>query len=240
MSRLVAIHQPNFFPWLGYFHKLRHADRFVLLDTVQFPKTGGNWGNRVRLLVSGTPRWLTMPVVRDYHGVRTFRETTTRESAWRDDLLKTLQASYGRAAAFSAMYPILRELIENPTDNLAEYNTAAIRALAEGLGIDPGKMVLASELNADGEATDLLVALVRACGGTAYLCGGGSGGYLEPEKFARAGLGLVYQDFAHPTYPQGKHAPFVSGLSCLDALMHGGWSATSRLLDAQVGSSRAA
>lgn len=240
MSGLVAIHQPNFYPWLGYFHKLRHADRFVLLDTVQFPKTGGSWGNRAKLLIGGTPRWFTMPIARAYHGVRTFREMTTRSDDWRDDLLKTLRASYGRAAAFGEVFSVVRELVENPAENLTDYNVAALRVLASRLEIDPGKLILASELSADGQATDLLVALVRACGGSAYLCGGGSGGYLEPEKFAQAGLELIYQNFAHPTYQQGEHTPFVPGLSCLDALMHNGWTATARLLDAPAGANRAA
>ncbi len=48
---IVAIHQPNFFPWLGYFDKIARCDHFVLLDHVQFQKTGGVWSNRVRMMV---------------------------------------------------------------------------------------------------------------------------------------------------------------------------------------------
>ena len=72
-QRLVAIHQPNFLPWLGYFDKLARADVFILLDTVQFPKKAGSWMNRARLLVGGEPSWITVPVVRSYHGLRSTR-----------------------------------------------------------------------------------------------------------------------------------------------------------------------
>ena len=65
LARVVAIHQPNFFPWLGFFDKIARADVFVLMDNVQFPRTStGTWVNRVKLLVAGRERWATAPVVR--------------------------------------------------------------------------------------------------------------------------------------------------------------------------------
>jgi hypothetical protein len=232
MKSLVAIHQPNFFPWLGYFHKLRHADRFVLLDTVQFQKTSGNWGNRAKLLVAGAPRWFTMPVVRSYHGFRSFREMRiSPDGGWRDDFLKTIQSNYGRSEHFHADFPALAALVQNPTDILSDYNACAIGAIARRLGIDGTRIVLASELGVTGQGSDLLIELTRAAGGTAYLCGGGSGGYLEPEKFARAGIGLLFQRFCHPQYLQGTGKPFVAGLSCIDALMHRGFAGVAAMLE---------
>jgi hypothetical protein len=83
-QRLVAIHQPNFFPWLGYFDKLARADVFILLDDAQYPKTGGTWSNRVQLLINEKPAWVTVPVVRSYHGVRQIREMRIDEQRpWR-------------------------------------------------------------------------------------------------------------------------------------------------------------
>ena len=70
MIKVVAIHQPNFFPWLGYFDKIRRSDIFILLDDVQFSKTGGVWSNRVKVLINGEGRWLTAPVERNFHGTR--------------------------------------------------------------------------------------------------------------------------------------------------------------------------
>ena len=62
---IVAIHQPNFLPWLGWFDKLARADVFVLLDHVQFPRTSrGTYVNRVKLLVGGKDAWVTAPIVR--------------------------------------------------------------------------------------------------------------------------------------------------------------------------------
>ena len=78
--KVVAIHQPNFFPWLGYFNKIARADVFILHDNVQFPKTGGTWMNRVRILVNGGPSWLTMPVRRNHHGVQDRKSTRLNSS----------------------------------------------------------------------------------------------------------------------------------------------------------------
>lgn len=228
MKKIVAIHQPNYFPWLGYFDKLARADVFIALDHVQFPKTSGNWGNRVQLLVSGKPHWTTLPIRRDYHGVRRFDEMLIAEDKpWRRDLLQTLRTNYGRTAAFHEVVSILDSVVNHPIQTLADYNLNAIRTIAPKIGIDPGKIVLSSQLPVAGTATDMLIELIRAVGGTAYLCGGGSGGYLEPEKFAAAGIELLEQGFRHPVYSQVRAAEFVPGLSCIDALMNCGFDQVS-------------
>ena len=229
-GKVVAIHQPNFFPWLGYFNKIAHADVFVILDNVQFSKTGGTWSNRVRLTVNGTPNWVTMPVVRTYEGVRLIQDMAIRETGWRPKLLQTLHHSYKQAAFFNEVYPVLATLIENPTDRVVDYNVHAIRSLARLFEWDDSKFVLGSALNVEGKATDLLIAIVKAVGGTAYLCGGGATDYQEDEKFAAEGLRLIYQDFRHPLYQQGAGTAFTPGLSIIDALMHCGFSGTHQLI----------
>ena len=74
MKHIVAIHQPNFFPWLGYFDKISKADSFVFLDDIQFPKKGGSWSNRIKLFISGDVRWVTAAINRDYSGTRNINE----------------------------------------------------------------------------------------------------------------------------------------------------------------------
>ena len=230
-SKLVAIHQPNFFPWLGYFNKIARADLFLIMDNAQYPKTGGTWSNRVRLLIGGAPAWVTTPIVRSYHGLRSIKEMQIIESApWRAKLIKTIESNYGQAPFFESVFPVLAELINNPTERLAEYNTSAVASLSTALHIDPAKLVLGSTLRTTGSATDLLISMIKAVGGTAYLCGGGAEGYQEDEKFAEAGIQLVYQNFTHPVYPQRGAREFIPGLSVIDALMNCGFEQTSALV----------
>lgn len=229
---IVAIHQPNFFPWMGYFNKIARADVFCLMDNAQFPKTGGTWVNRVRLLIGGEAQWCTAPVTRGYSGVRAIREMELNNATpWREKLIGTIRANYGRAPAFAEVFPVIEPLIRNETASLADYNVQAIRTIAAKLGLTRARLVLGSELQGlTGQATDLLIQMTRAVGGTAYLCGGGAGGYQEDEKFAAAGIGLVYQNFAHPVYTQAKAPEFVPGLSIIDVLMHCGFETAGRLV----------
>ena len=230
-GRLVAIHQPNFFPWLGYFDKLARADVFVLLDHVQFQKKGGNWANRVQLITGGgRPGWVTAPVDRAYHGTRPLNEIAFDETRpWRQTLLKTIAANYARAERFAETFPLVEELVGRPCRRLAELNETAIRGVAEAIGLPTGHIVLSSSLTPAGSATDLLIELVRAVGGDVYLSGGGAGGYQDPDAFAAAGIELRMQDFTHPVYPQGRGA-FVPGLSVIDPLLHLGPDGLRRLV----------
>ena len=230
-GRLVAIHQPNFFPWLGYFDKLARADVFVLLDHVQFQKKGGNWANRVQLLTGGDRAgWVTAPVNRSYHGTRPIRDVTIDDTRpWREKLLKTIVANYARAAHFDEAFPVVEELIGHPSRRLAELNENAIRRLAGEIGLPARPIVLSSSLEPAGSGTDLLIELVRAVDGDAYLSGGGAEGYLMPGKFAAAGVELRMQDFDHPIYQQGK-GEFVAGLSVIDPLLHLGPEGTRHLV----------
>lgn len=220
---LVAIHQPNFLPWPGYFDKLVRADVFVALDHVQYPKGGaGNWVNRVQILHDGEPRWLTLPVVKPHGMTQCICDVRIAEQPWRASVLGTLRANYRQAPFFESVFPTLEAAINAPASHLASSNLALIRTIAHGLGIDPRKIIRSSVLPHDGQATELLVSLVKAVGGTAYLAGGGAGGYQQDEMFHAAGIEVVYQRYTPVPYDQG--APdFVPGLSVVDALMHLGW-----------------
>ena len=219
---ICAIHQPNFFPWLGFFDKLRRCDRFVILDDAQFPKTGGSWCNRVALNMNGRRAWLTAPVVRP-HGVWEIRAARFRDGPWREQAVKTVQAAYGSSPHFKEYADAVREWLLCPENQLCEYNLNAIRGLGRVYGLDyEGKAVRASSLNVPGAATERLVRLTQAAGCSVYMCGGGAAGYQEEELFARAGLSLVRQNFAPPEYSQPRTPEFIPGLSILDYLFNCG------------------
>jgi WbqC-like protein family len=227
---VVAMHQPTFLPWLGWFDKLARADMLVLLDDVQFPKKGGTWLNRVRILVQGRAAWLTMPVDRAYHGFRKVREARIDDSGvWRAKALKTIASSYARASYFDEIYPVVEEIFAFPSGQLAAFNEAGIRRLAGGLELDAMKLVHQSDIDVSGQGTDLLISLCKALGATAYLSGDGAGGYLVPDRFVEAGVQLVEQRFKTPKYPQASDE-FQPGLSTIDALMSCGWRVTADLL----------
>ena len=228
--RVVAIHQPNFFPWLGYFDKIARADVFIVLDHVQFPKPRGSWTNRVKVLVNGETHWATAPVEHNYPGFRRIDEINVDErTPWRRKLVNLLQPNYARAAAFKDVFPDLREWIEFAETRLADYNLNAITAACAKLGVSTRHFIRSSTLGVDGDKAALLVDLVKAVSGTVYLSGDGASEYMQDALFTTSGITVEYQRFQHPVYPQGPGA-FVPGLSIVDAMLHCGYEHTSRLV----------
>ena len=229
MRRLVAVHQPNFFPWLGFFDKTARADVFVLLDDVQFPRTGaGNPVNRVKVLISERPSWLTVPVMRAGAGLQSIRDVKIDETqSWRRRILRTLEHNYRRESGFEDGFPLVRDLFETPTDRLADFNETCIRRLVTDLRLCP-RIVRSSDLNASGSGTERLVQLVKAVGGSAYLSGDGTADYQDDSRFHASGLELVFQRFRHPRTP---HAHPEFGLSILDPLLRLGKGGTRALLE---------
>jgi WbqC-like protein family len=220
---LVAIHQPNFLPWLGWFDKLAKADCFVLLDTAAHQLGGSNYTNRVQILAQGSPRLITVPVMRGREErSRIDRLRIAENGIWRRKLHKSLEQAYARARFFEETMALLEPMLAAETQSLCELNLLGIHAIAAALRLPASRMVPASALAAAGDGTDRLVALVRAVGGDAYLTGHGAGGYQEDEKFAAAGIRVVRQNYGTPPYPQIGAEAFVPGLSAVDALMNCG------------------
>lgn len=232
VETVVAIHQPNFLPWLGWFDKLAKADVFVLLDHVQFPRTSkGTYVNRVKLLVGGKEAWATAPVVRASGSLQRIDEVRVDDAQpWREKLLRTIEHNYRRAPAYASTFPLVRGILDHATDRLAELNEHGLRAIADFIGLDSHRFVRSSSLGASTHATDLMIELTKAVRGTTYLSGSlARDTYQEDEKFERAGVRLRYQQFEHPRYPQPVE-PFVPGLSIVDALMNCGPEETRALL----------
>lgn len=223
----VAIHQPNYAPWLGYFQKIAQSDIFVFLDDVQFSK--GSYINRVQILSSSVSRWITQPVSVSL-GVPICSVEIVQEN-WTSSHLEILKTAYGKAEAFSDVWPEIEEIYNDLNgNNLASVNLTLTVRLAENLGIAI-RAVRSSEIEI-GELSgdDRLIAIVKEIApyGT-YLSGRGGKKYQDPKKFSAADINLTFTDFEHPQYPQGRDA-FIPGLSVLDAVFHLGWRGTSELL----------
>jgi len=226
---IVAVHQPNYLPWLGYFHKMAVADVFVFLDNVQFPKH--SYTNRVRVLGGGKVRWLTVPVaVRlgdPINGVRPAKAT------WAQSHLDTLKGLYGKTVHFDEVWGWLRDLYQGlPDADIAAINRKQVEAIAGKIGLRC-RFVAASDVDVgDRTGDDRLVALVSAIApGATYLSGQGGDNYQDENKFRDAGLGFRRAGFRHPRYDQGG-GDFVPGLSVVDAAFRVGWSGVADLVEA--------
>ncbi len=219
----VAIHQPHYLPWLGYFAKWAAADRFIFLDTVQYEKNG--WQNRNRIKTKDGPRWLTVPVRRAPLGTAVRDVRVDAAQPWRARHLRAIEQAYAAAPHFARHNDVLQSFYHLEWDRLAPLAAASAEWLARALGVQ-APVTLASEIamapaGAEADPTARLVALCRAVGADTYLAGRDGAAYMDLAQFKAAGIAVEAQCYEHPVYAQ-LHGEFVPLLSTLDLLlMHG-------------------
>ena len=229
---LAAIHQPLYFPWIGYLDRMAKSDVFVVLDHVQFERR--NYQNRASILLEGEPRWLTVPVVQvsQKEKILEKRVDNSEEGSrqWGPTHFKTLRYAYRKAPHFERYAPRLQAILEARWDRLLDLDLATMEFLREHFEIRT-PMRLSSEMQPEGARSELLLNLCQSLGpGSAFLGGmGGSRRYLDQAAFAAAGVGVQWQQLEHPVYPQCGAATFTPGLTALDLLFNVGPAAAEYL-----------
>ncbi len=215
---IVAIHQPQYMAWSGYFHKMDAADTFIFLDTVQYKKN--EYQNRNLIKGPQGPQWLTVPVISRFG--QTIREVRINEAvSWRKKHLSALVSCYGKAPFFKRYIGDFEELLEGSPGGLSEVNIAASRMIAGLLGIRTALAVASDLGEVDSGRDRRLVEIVRLLGGDTYLSGAGGRGYIDEDVFREGQLSLVYQDFRAPIYPQ-LFGAFAPNLSIIDLIFNVG------------------
>ena len=227
---VVAIHQPQFLPWLGYIDKLDHSDVFCLLDTVQYKKN--EFQNRNRIKTADAWQWLTVPVT--YRFPQRIEEVGVNQTVdWQRKHLQALKTNYSKSPFFETYYASFEEFYQQSYELLTEVNVACIRLLMDLLGLK-SKVVLASSLQLGTEDPTLrLVEICRSLRGDAYLSGRDGAKYMDLDTFHSHQLELVFQDFNHPEYPQ-CYGPFEPNLSVVDLLFNCGPESLTIIREASI------
>jgi len=231
---IVAIHQPNFLPWLGYFYKMAKCDVFVLLDNVQYTKN--SFINRNRIKTSQGAQWLTVPVKTKGRFGQLIKDVEINNTVdWRRKHLRALEMNYKRARFFETVFQGLETIyFAHDWYNLCELNVRLLEWVLSLLGMEK-RLVRAAELNVKGVGTQLLINIVKEVGGDVYLSGFGGAKYQEEGLFKEAGINLEYYDFEHPIYPQ-LWSGFVPNLSIIDLLFNCGPESLNIILYGKGGS----
>ena len=157
----VSVMQPYLFPYLAYFQLMASADIFVIHDDVQFIK--GGWINRNRILSSGEPRWITLPVVAGAHTLNINQRGYAPGAEGPRQFLRRLEAGYRAATNFAEVFEQVSALLVHEDRNVAAFNAHALRGVAESVGI-------ATPLVVSSEMTSMLLALLPALAGLMMLC----------------------------------------------------------------------
>lgn len=214
----LAIMQPYFLPYIGYFQLMDTVDTFVLYDDVAFINRG--WVNRNHLLINGQEFLFTVPL-KEASQNKTIREITLADDTkWRSKLLKTIEQGYRKAPCYAVVQPLTEKIVNFATDSLADYIRHSFEVLSSYIGITT-TLVPSSTIYQNGhlKAQERILDICQQTSATQYINPVGGLELYDKSCFSEAGVRLDFIKSASVAYAQGKQATFVPSLSILDVLM---------------------
>ncbi|MCJ8347664.1 WbqC family protein [bacterium] len=213
MQKIIAIHQPECLPWIGYFNKMMLADEYIILDDVQYCKR--NFQNRNQIQLNGKKHYLTIPVNSSLSSI--IKDVKIADTSYIDKHLKTIQRAYGKTPYFPSFFPQIERLYLSRHQFLLDFNLSFIQLIRDFFKIST-PLHLASKFDVKVSKTNRITQLIQNTKGSKYITGTVSLNYLNPSEFVENDIEL----FIHQTNPvyknKGKPA-FISHLSIIDLLM---------------------
>lgn len=177
---IISIHQPEHFPYLGFFQKMQACDVFVILDNVKFRKN--YYQNRNRFFNrSGNEEWFTVPVEKNSNSKLINEVLISQDPSWKKKVIKQIKFNLGHDV----------EEIYNVSNKIADINMESIKWCREKLNIKT-PMVMASALSVEGNKTDLIIDICQKMNATEYISGASGKDYLDIEKFDNLGIKLTF------------------------------------------------
>lgn len=210
----AAIHQPLYFPYPGFFHKISLADVFVIMDDVQYDK---RFTNRNRILVPQGPIWLTVPIQKKDKFSLNMSVEINNSIPWGEDHLKKIRISYTNSPYYGMYRDYFESTFTRQWKMLFELDYDAIRQVMTWLDLNI-PVIRESELKVQGESTERLINVCKAVGADTYVSGIGGRNYMDEGLFQRNGVRLEYQNYVQRPYPQRFSDVFVPDLSIIDML----------------------
>lgn len=228
----AAIMQPYFFPYLGYFSLLKHTDRFILFDSVQFIRHG--WIERNRILKQDTG-WLyiKVPLIGHSRDTPISDVLIDRRHDWQNKLKAQLQVYRRCAPHYHAVSELVAHVVDRDVGDLVLLNKRALEAVCAYLGISRRLQVF-SEMDLTVEtptaADEWGLNICRALGVAEYWNPPGGRSFLDASKYEAAGINLRIHTVTLQEYDQ-RRQPFEPGLSIIDVLMFNSPATVNGMLD---------
>lgn len=214
----LAIMQPYFFPYIGYFQLINSVDEFVIYDNIKFTKKG--WINRNRILVNGQDAYITLPLRRDSDYLHVCqRFLADGWSKERRSLLSRIEAAYRKAPYYEAIFPLVKECLFFEEDNLFLFIRNTLNAVNEYIQIKT-PLIASSSIAVDHSliAGEKVIAICKARLASRYINPIGGTKLYEKADFLTHGIDLKFLRSHDLVYKQFDNE-FVPWLSILDVMM---------------------
>jgi hypothetical protein len=220
MMKSIAIMQPYFFPYIGYWQLIHAVDCFVIYDDVNYIK--GGWINRNRILINNIPTYITIPLHQSspYKSIcNTFLQPSF---VWRDKLLKMIENTYRRSPYFSDIFAVIEKIIRCETDNLADFLAHQLQVLSVLMGIKTEFILTSRTYKNDFlSGQERVIDICKHENASVYINAIGGKTLYDSNIFSEEGINLNFIEMCPLPYKQ-KSNEFIPYLSIIDALMEVG------------------
>ena len=226
----LAIMQPYFFPYIGYFQLINAANLFIVYDNIKYTKKG--WINRNRILQNGEDVVFSVPLKKDSDRLD-IRNREISPAFRKDKLLNQIREAYRRSPYFEQTVSLVEKIVLEKETNLFKFILNSIREICACLAIRT-EIVASSSVQIDHSLSGKtkVVALCKQVGADVYINAIGGQDLYSKEEFARQGIDLKFLRTRSFEYKQFD-GEFVPWLSIIDVMMFNSPDAIKRCLDSE-------
>ena len=219
----VAIHQPNYLPWIGYFHKIANVDKFVFFDDIQLTR-GKSFSTRVKIIINGDESWLSVPVLGKSEKQLIKDVKVNNSINWQKKHLKTIKLNYSKAKFFDHYFRDIENILMQNSNFLIDYNIPLIEIISSKIGLKTQFLKSSELMQNELDTTNKILEINALTKASVYYTGKGEGSkrFIRDEDFQNNDIKLEWQDFNPIEYNQLNTEQFVPYLSIIDLLFNEG------------------
>lgn len=225
----IAIMQPYFFPYLGYWQMFHAVDKFVILDDVNYIKRG--YINSNAILIDGRANKFTIPLEKASQNKLINESKLVEDTFWKNQLLRKVEMAYKKSPCFSEFFPVFKEIVQYDETDLVKYLKNSFVRVKEYLGLDT-EILVSSEIEKDNslKAEERIIEICKCLKTDVYINAIGGQALYHREHFEKNHMELKFIKMGEHEYKQYSD-PFVPNLSFIDVLFFNDKDAVKQLLN---------
>lgn len=187
----IAIMQPYFFPYIGYFQLLNYVDKFIIYDDVNYINKG--WINRNKIIVSNQINYINVPLKKASQNKKINEIVISYDHDWVKKILTTIKMNYSKSKNFNTIFLIIENLLKKKYSTISDLNFHIINSLVKYLDIKT-KIVKSSSIyqNQNLKGQDRILDICKKENASIYVNPIGGVHLYEKEKFSNNGIEIQF------------------------------------------------
>lgn len=216
---ITGIHQPNFFPWIGFFRKIFLSDYFFFLDDAIVHKKNLDYLNRTYLIKNKQKGFFSVPIKKNFLTKKINEIEISSNLNWKQNFINLLKENYKNCSNYDHGIKFICKVLEFESNKISEFNIFTIKSLLKQLEIKK-EIFLSSSYNLNSKSSLKLLDLINIHKSNLYLTGTGSYNYLDIQLFKKNNIEIKYLQSDNIRYKQYEQMNFINGLSIIDVFMN--------------------